>query len=408
MPLGYTSGMPLVLPFVLILACLLAACGQGGGDGSEPSTTATATPVPSATPVREATPTGSADAGRGPVRTEGDEPEVDVLTSGLEVPWDIAFLPDGRALVTERPGRIRLVDAQGDLQEQPVARVEVEAQGEGGLMGIDLDPEFRAGEPFVYTMVTAGGEVRVLRFRWRDGDLTDRTVILDGIRAGDIHDSGRLRFGPDDRLYVVTGDAGDADLAQQPGSLNGRILALEPEQYRGDKAAEPEVISKGHRNPQGLDWQPGSGRLFATEHGPSGFDGPSCCDELNLVREGGDYGWPRYGDDQRGSAQPAYLWQDTIAPSGMAFVSQPDSSWTGDILVAALRGKALHRMQVDGSQVSEAGVLLDDRFGRLRAVVEAPDGAIWVTTSNLDTYGERTSPQDDRIIRVVPPAGEAG
>lgn len=387
---------------LLLLSLLIAGCG---GDESRtattPTPTATATPTPARTPPAEERPTASM-----PVRVDGDDPRVRVIATGLEVPWDIAFLPDDRALVTERPGRIRLVSAGGGtVRPEPVAQIDVQARGEGGLMGIDLDPEFDSGQPYAYTMVTADGEVRVLRLRWSDGRLSEEATILDGIVAGNIHDSGRLRFGPDDRLYVVTGDAGDGQLSQQPGSLNGRVLALDAEQYRGNRPAEPEEISRGHRNPQGLDWQPRSDRLFVTEHGPSGFDGPSCCDELNLVEEGGDYGWPAFGEDQPEPAAPAHLWEETIAPSGMAFVSQPGSAWTGDILVAALRGTALHRMEVDGTDVTEGEVLLDGEYGRLRAVVEAPDGALWVTTSNLDTYGERTSPQDDRIIRIVPPAG---
>jgi len=386
--------------FGLMLAGLMF-----GACGGEPDPEPAPSPASQATP--DATPTpGEADGedAAEPVRTEGEEPSVEAITTGLEVPWDVAFLPDGRALVSERPGRIRLVGRDGALREQPVARIDVEARGEGGLMGLALDPEFADGKPFAYAMVTSGGEVRVLRLRWRNGRLTPEATVLDGIVAGGIHDSGRLRVGPDDRLHVVTGDAGDGELSQTPGSLNGRVLALRAEQYRGDESAKPEEISRGHRNPQGLDWQPGSGRLFVTEHGPSGFDGPSCCDELNLIREGGNYGWPEFGDDQPAGAAPAHLWRETIAPSGMSFVSRPGSPWTGDILVAALRGMALHRVVIEGRRVVGEDVLFVGRFGRLRAVVEAPDGSIWVTTSNLDTYGKRTSPGDDRILRIVPPA----
>lgn len=367
---------------LIALSCLLvlAACG---GEDPEP------TPAPVAT--EEAAPPAGERA--------ADEMEVSVLAGGLEVPWDIAFLPDGSALVTERPGRIRQVSVSGDVAEEPVATVDVDAQGEGGLMGLALDPRFDAN-PFAYVMVTAGGEVRVLRMRWEGGRLREDATVLDGITAGSIHDSGRLRFGPDERLYVVTGDAGEGALAQDDASRNGKVLALTPEQYLGD-GGEPEVVSKGHRNPQGLDWQPESDVLFVTEHGPSGFDGPSCCDELNHVQQDGDYEWPKFGDDQERA--PAKLWQDTIAPSGMAFVKTPGSAWTGNALVAALKGTSLRRLTLDGNEVTDEEVLLDGEYGRLRAVVEAPDGALWVTTSNLDSYGERTDEQDDRILRIVPP-----
>ena len=332
----------------------------------------------------------------------GGGPEVEVLATGLEVPWDIAFLPDGRALVTERPGRVRLVSPDGTVRGEPVAEVPTDAVGEGGLMGLAPDPDFQDGSPFVYFMATQEEGVRVLRYRWDGGRLTPNGIALDGVRAGTFHSSGRIRFGPDDRLYVVTGDAGDPESAQDPASLNGKVLSLAPRQYRGG-GGPPRIVSIGHRNPQGLDWQPGSNRLFVTKHGPSGGDGPSCCDEVNLVTQGGNALWPRFGDDQEGEGAPAKLWQETIAPSGSAFVSRPGSAWTGDLLVAALRGTSLRRLQVDGGTIGDEEVLLDGDYGRLRAVVEAPDGTIWVTTSNRDGRG---SPEegDDRILRVVPPA----
>ncbi len=400
---------------LLALLAVAAAAGCGGGDGGEradaPRTSTSEEPrrTTSADPATPAA--GDADRGatvaRGgaPVRAAGGRARVEVVASGLEVPWDVAFLPDGRALVTERAGRVRLLGRDGTLRRRPVATPAVQAVGEGGLMGIDLDPRFADGHPFAYVMVTRAGQVRVLRLRWderRDRLRPDGTV-LDGIAAGRIHDSGRLRFGPDGRLHVVTGDAGQAALAQRRESLNGKVLALTPRQYRSSTNA-PQVVSIGHRNPQGLDWQPGSGRLWVAEHGPSGDVAASCCDEVNLVRPGTNHAWPTaVGARQTGEARPERLWQRTIAPSGAAFVSRRGSAWTGDLLVAALRGTSLRRLDVAGTRVRGEEVLLAGRFGRLRAVVEAPDGALWVTTSNLDTYGTRTSAQDDRILRVVPP-----
>ena len=328
-----------------------------------------------------------------------------VLARGLEVPWDIAFLPDRRALVTERPGRVRLLDARGRLRAAPVARVQTQAQGEGGLLGIAVDPEFAQGRRFVYLYVTTAQGMQVQRWRMRGTRLTRDAVVLGGIRAGSIHDSGRLRFGPDDRLYIATGDAGQRQLAQQRDSPNGKILRLEPRQYRG-RADRATVFSLGHRNPQGLAWQPGSDRLFATEHGPSGFDGPSGDDEVNVAQRGRNYGWPsRRGREHTGFAAPAFVWSRTVAPSGAAFVTRGGSAWSGDLLVAALKGRALHRLRVSGARITGDELLLRERYGRLRAVEEAPDGSIWVTTSNRDSYGSPVSRDDDRILRVVPPAG---
>jgi len=332
---------------------------------------------------------------------QGGEAEVEVVASGLEVPWDVAFLPDGRALVTERPGRVRLVSTRGRLQRTPVARVATRALGEGGLLGIAVDPEFADGRRFVYLYVTTASGMQVQRWRWRGNRMRRDQVVLDGIAAGRIHDSGRLRFGPDGRLYVATGDAGVGRLAQERG-LNGKVLRLEPRQYRR-RTDRPTIFAKGLRNPQGLAWQPGSGRLYATEHGPSGFDGPSGDDELNLLRAGRNYGWPRVrGRDHGRYTRPAWLWERTIAPSGAAFVTAQGSPWRGDLLVAALRGRALHRLTLDGARVTDDETLLADRFGRLRAVTQAPDGSIWVTTSNRDGYGRPVSGDDDRILRVTP------
>lgn len=377
------------LALAVIVPALVAVSGCGGTD--EPSGQASRPPAATAT-----TPDGGA-------ASNADEMQVEVLATGLEVPWDVAFLPDERALVTERPGRVRIASAEGVVRREPVADVTVDAIGEGGLLGVAIDPAFEDGNPFVYLMATQDGEVRVLRLRWDESrsTLTQDGVALDSIQAGGYHNSGRLRFGPDGRLYVVTGDAWQSQLAQDRGSLNGKVLSLAPAEYRAS-TDRPRIVSIGHRNPQGLDWQPGSDRLFVTEHGPSGDGGPSCCDEINLITQGGNALWPEFGEDQGGEGAPEKLWQDTIAPSGAAFVREPGSRWTGDLLVAALRGTSLRRLEVEGATIGDEEVLLEDDYGRLRAVVEAPDGAIWITTSNRDDNGAPRD-GDDRILQVVPP-----
>ncbi len=325
---------------------------------------------------------------------------VTTLAQGLEVPWDIAFLPDRRALVTERPGRVRMLDARGRLRASPVARVATQARGEGGLLGIAVDPAFADGRRFVYLYVTTAQGMQVQRWRMAGDRLRRDGVVLGGIRAGSIHDSGRLRFGPDGNLYVATGDAGQRELSQRRDSLNGKILRLSPAQYR-TSTREPTIYAIGHRNPQGLAWQSPGGRLFTTDHGPSGFDGPSGDDEVNAVRRGRNYGWPRVrGRRHAGFAAPAWVWGQTVAPSGAAFVTR--GPWRGDLLVATLKGRSLRRLSVRGARIVRDEALLAGRYGRLRAVAQAPDGSIWVTTSNRDGYGSPVSRADDRILRVVP------
>jgi glucose/arabinose dehydrogenase len=329
-------------------------------------------------------------------------PAVKTVARGLEIPWEIAFLPNGSALVTERPGRVRLIGRDSRLRRRPVARVAVSAIGEGGLLGLAIDPRFRRNR-FVYLYYTTFDGMRLERWRYSGGRLHRERSLVDGIEAGRIHDSGRIAFGPDRRLYVATGDAGDGELAQSPDSLNGKFLSLSPAQYRG-AGGRPEIVSLGHRNPQGFDWQPRTGRLFATEHGPTeGVDGPSGYDEVNRIVKGGNYGWPRvYGFDQSGFNAPVRVYRRPLAPSGATFVTHRGSAWTGDFIFACLRGEELRRLRLRGGRITVDEPLLRSRFGRLRTVVEGPDGDLYVLTSNRDGRGVPGA-RDDRILRVSPP-----
>ncbi len=372
---------------------VLAACG-GEGTGGSPPPMAEPIPAPGGrTQAREP----ERDGESRPERARGG-PRVETIVTGLDTPWEIAFLPDGRALVTERPGRVRLLSAGGELRREPVAQVEVSPIGEGGLLGLAVDPRFRRNR-FVYLYRTSRDDIEILRYKLEGEELVEERKILGGIDVGPIHDSGRLRFGPDERLYINTGDAGNARLAQDPRSLNGKTLRMEPEAYRGE-GGRPEVFTLGHRNGQGLDWQPGSGRLFETEHGPVGFD------EVNVLEQGENYGWPEaVGPEQRRSrfAAPIAIYEDAIAPSGASFVSMPGSEWTGDFVLAGLIGEQLRRLSLDGTRVTANEPLLEGEYGRLRTVREGPDGALYVLTSNRDGRGEPTA-EDDRILRIVPPA----
>jgi len=340
-----------------------------------------------------------------PVRAAGG-PEYSVVARGLVIPWDIAFLPDGRALVTERGGAVRIIGADGVLSPTHAADPTITASGEGGLLGVAIDPGFSAALPFVYLSLTVGGELQVQRWRLTGSALTFEAVVLGDIPTSSTHGSGRVRFGPDGALYIGTGDGAVRANAQNPASLSGKLLRVPAGGYRGGVVA-PERIASGLRHPQGLAWQPGTNLLWMTDHGPSGFDGPSGDDELNLLRVGADYGWPaRRGVNQSPYTSPAHLWATTIAPTSIAFITQPGSTWTGRALVTALRGQQVRLIGFSGERVVSDDPLLVNTYGRMRAIAEAPDGSIWVATSNRDSRGTPRT-DDDRIIRIVPPASAA-
>jgi glucose/arabinose dehydrogenase len=381
---------------VLVAALALAAAGCGGGEEDPAAQGSSPTPSPTRTPA-QATPTPQAKAEKARAM------RVRTLATGLEAPWEIAFLPDGRALVTERPGRVRLLERDGTLRREPVGRVAVSAQGEGGLLGLALDPGF-ASNDFVYLFFTGAQGNRLERWRFEGGRLTRDRTLVEGIQASPVHDGGRIAFAPDGRLYFATGEAGQGPLAQQRDSLNGKFLRLTPEQYRG-AGGRPEIVSVGHRNPQGFDWQPRTGRLISTEHGPSGGDGPQGFDEINRIVEGRNYGWPEaFGAQDGDFTAPLRVYQQAIAPSGGTFVARRGSRWTGNFIFATLLGEQLRRLRFKDGRIVSDSPLLRGRYGRLRTVVEGPGGALYVLTSNRDGRG---SPQegDDRIVRITPPTG---
>ena len=328
---------------------------------------------------------------------------VETLIEGLDTPWAAAFAPDGRLFINERGGRISTWRA-GRLSAW--AELPVQETGEGGLLGLALDPGFESNG-FVYVMYTYRGENglanRIARLRDSAGRGTGEKIILDGIPAGNNHDGGRLAFGPDGKLYATTGDSYREDLAQDPASPAGKILRLERD---GSAPADnpfpgSRVYSLGHRNPQGLAWQPGSGRLYATEHGPSGFQG-SGQDEVNLIAAGKNYGWPRIRGDERAAGLEAPLVHSgrgaTWAPGGAAFpVGGP---WAGSLVFAGLRGRSLYRIELasDGS-AGRLEALFAGSYGRLRDVVAGPDGALYLLTSNRDGRGSPAA-GDDRVLRL--------
>jgi glucose/arabinose dehydrogenase len=378
---------------LLSVALLLVACGGGGGDDKPASATTTNDfpPPPTAT-------TDEQSLARNP-----GGPKVTTVATGLEVPWEIGFLPDGRALITERPGRVRLLLPDGKLSPKSVAEVDVVADGEGGLLGLAVDPDFERNS-FIYLYRTTERGNEVARYRLDGTRLREQATIVQDIPAGPIHDGGRIRFGPDRKLYISTGEAGDGSRAQDENSLGGKFLTLTPDAYRGD-GGEPQIFSTGHRNAQGFDWQPKTGLLLSTEHGPSGGDGPHGFDELNVVRKGGNYGWPEvYGKDHGAFIAPVAVYDQAIAPSGGSFVTKPGSAWTGDFIFGALIGEQMRRIRLKDGRVVLNERLFPGKYGRIRDVVEGPDGALYALTSNRDGRGSVRS-GDDKLLRIVPPSG---
>lgn len=344
--------------------------------------------------------------------------QVETITEELEVPWSIEFLPDGAMLVAERPGRLRMIQ-DGQLDPQPIPGLPlITAVGEGGLMDIALHPQFEQNQ-WLYLSYTATSEegdirTRVSRFRLTDGELTEPQAIFAGApsHSAGVHFGSRLAFGLDGKLYITLGERADPSRAQDLQDLNGKTLRLNEDgtipddnPFVGRADARPEIFSFGHRNAQGIAVQPGTGSIFQTEHGPSGYDGPRGGEEINLVEKGRNYGWPEISYNQRGPGMlaPLILYNEVLAPAGATFYTGnafPD--WYGDFFFANLRDQSLIRLDFDESHnIVGQEKLLHRQYGRLRDVVEGPDGFLYVSTSDNDTYGAGRA-GGDRIIRLIP------
>src|SRR5919205_2411616 len=285
---------------------------------------------------------------------------VETVVGNLEVPWSIVWTPDGRMIFTERPGRVRVFQ-NGKLQQQPLFVVsDVEPRGESGLMSLALHPQFDSNHLLYlsYAYNANGKKVRVVRYRETPWGLIDRKVIIENIPAAQFHAGCRLRFGPDGKLYITTGDATQRELAQRLDSIAGKILRLNydgtvpPDNpFVGRPDARPEIWAYGSRNSQGIDFQPGTNLLWETEHGPSGFDGPGGGDEVNIIERGKNYGWPviYHTATAAGMESPLLEYTPAVAPaSGMFYRGAAFPEWRGNFFFGCLRGQRIIRVILEG------------------------------------------------------------
>jgi glucose/arabinose dehydrogenase len=338
----------------------------------------------------------------------------ETIASGLNTVWDVVWGPDNVIWFTERPGTISRLDPTSHAVTR-VGQIAVLENGEGGLMGLALHPDF-AAQPYVYVAHTyaspSGARNRVVRMRYDGHALGAPEVLFDNIPASSIHNGSRLVIGPDRLLYITTGDASNGANGQDRGTPAGKILRLTLEGAPAPgNAFGTAVFTYGHRNPQGLVFAP-NGMLYSTEHGPSDND------EVNLIESGRNYGWPDvHGrcDGDIGSSEltfcnannvvePLAQWTPTIAPAGLAYYDATlIPGWKGSLLFTTLKDASLYRLTLsaDGRAVTHQERLFTNQFGRLRDVLVAPDGSVYLATSNRDGRGSPSS-SDDRIIRVTP------
>ena len=350
--------------------------------------------------------------GQGPARQSdggrvlhGQSFELEPVATNLTVPWAMASLPSGPMLLTERSGRLSLLD-KGKLQ--PIAQIPgVDHAQEHGLMGVAVSPAFhRDGLIFLsYTGRNERGQLRnfIVRYRLKDGRLSGRRVVVDDLPAADYHDGLPLRFGPEGKLYASTGDATDPDLAQDRESLAGKFLRMNLD---GSVPADNPfggslVWSMGHRNCQGFDFHPQTGQLYAVEHGPTGGD------ELNLIEKGRNYGWPRHHHDDTAPpfVGPLRQWTPAIAPGGACFYDGDKvPAWRGRFFFAGLRGEGLYCVTLskdDPRKVEAMSLVLHNELGRVRLVAQGSDGYLYIGTSNREGRAEPDA-TDDRLLRLVP------
>jgi glucose/arabinose dehydrogenase len=319
--------------------------------------------------------------------------DISIIAQNLEIPWEIIILPNGDILTTERPGRLIKISPK----TQVISEIQgVRHVGEGGLLGMALHPDFENNNYIYLYYTTQENNLtnKVSRFVLSENSLSQETVIIDNIPASQNHDGGRIAFGPDGMLYITTGDSSQASLAQDTKSLAGKILRINNDgSIPDDNPFGNEIYSYGHRNPQGLAWD-NEGRLWATEHGPSGTQ--SGYDEINLIVKGGNFGWPEITGDQQKEDLISPVIQsgstETWAPAGIVFLNN-------SLFFTGLRGQTLYKAEIISKDQLKLERLMSNEYGRLRAITKDNNGNLYLSTSNLDGRGSPKA-NDDKILKI--------
>jgi aldose sugar dehydrogenase len=341
---------------------------------------------------------------------------IERVATDLRVPWGLMFLPDGRIIFTEREGRVRIIE-QGRLLADPALSINVALGNKMGMLGITLDPHFDRSHfiyiAYDYHVTPAPGDdeppfrLRVARYRLRASQLIEPLTLIEDIPASFNHTGCRLTFGPKDgKLYITTGDADRPLNAQRLDRLNGKILRLNADgsiptdnPFVGKKGARGEIWSYGHRNPQGLVFEPRTYQLLDTEHGPVGGD------EINWVQKGHNYGWPTidHARMQKGMESPVFEFSPSVAP-GEALFYQGDAfpELRGKLLIACLRGEGVLRVEHRENKLGKLDRLFYRQFGRIRSVSESSQGYLYLTTSQFDPDEGEPRPTYDLVLRIVP------
>lgn len=321
---------------------------------------------------------------------------IDIIAENLNTPWAIDISKDNRIFFTERDGKIRTINNAGKIIDEPVGFIRTEQRGGSGLLGIALHPNFTENHiMYIYHTYLKNNKLfnKVLLLKEEDNKITESKILIDDIPGALYNNGGRLKVGPDNKLYITTGDASNPDLAQNLSSLAGKILRLDlngtiPED---NPFKDSPIYSYGHRNIQGIAWHPETKDMYASEHGPSGFD------EINLILAGGNYGWPDVKCEGTTKTEKAvYCFNPALAPSGIIFSTSDKLGYKNDLIMTTLKGTHLRQIDIDSNE--QNNILVG--YGRLRDVVEGNDGFLYVLTSNKDGRGIPDN-KDDKILKIL-------